>query len=232
MSRKKQEEEINRENLQNKHESDLTKKERRLLERQKLKGMGVGKKLEYIWMYYKPAIFGFIGFIALIFLGMDLYQNAQKETVLAISVVNAGNVDSEAVAQDIKALLGTEDKNDVVEVAANLITNGDGSGFDYYTQMAYVTQVQTQALDVLVMPESLYEGLAKDDAEIFADLKEVLGAQVYASFGENVDEKHLTLEDSPLKETFDVAYEPMCIAVLVNSKHMENASTWIASLAE
>ena len=151
--------------------------------------------------------------------------------MLSISVVNAGNVDSEAVAGDIKALLGFEDKNEIVEVAANLITNGDGTGFDYYTQMAYVTQVQTQALDVLVMPESLFEGLAKDDTEIFANMQEVLGDEVYASFGENIDEKHLTLTGSTLKETFDVVYEPLCIAVMVNSKHIENAAAWIASLA-
>ncbi|MDC7286939.1 hypothetical protein NXH76_03935 [Blautia schinkii] len=225
-------EEIKRDDLQSKHESDLTKKERRLLEKEKLKDMGFGKKLEYIWMYYKPVIFGIIAFIALIFLGRDIYLNAQKETVLSISVVNAGNVDSEAVAADIKSLLGFEDKNEVVEVAANLITNGDGTGFDYYTQMAYVTQVQTQALDVLVMPESLFEGLAKDDTEIFANLQEVLGDEVYAAFGENIDEKHLTLTGNPLKETFDVVYDPLCIAVMVNSKHTENAANWIASLAE
>ena len=43
-----------------KNESDLSKKERRLIEKEKLKGMGPKKKLEYIWMYYKPAIFGVI----------------------------------------------------------------------------------------------------------------------------------------------------------------------------
>ena len=48
-----------------KNESDLSKKERRLIEKEKLKGMGPKKKLEYIWMYYKPAIFGVIAVIAL-----------------------------------------------------------------------------------------------------------------------------------------------------------------------
>ena len=35
------------------NEADLTKKEKRQIEREKLKGMGTGKKLQYIWMYYK-----------------------------------------------------------------------------------------------------------------------------------------------------------------------------------
>ena len=33
-----------------KDELDLSKKERRLIEKEKLKGMGMKKKLEYIWM--------------------------------------------------------------------------------------------------------------------------------------------------------------------------------------
>ena len=33
--------------------ADLSRKERRLLEKEKIKGMGFKKKLEYFWMYYK-----------------------------------------------------------------------------------------------------------------------------------------------------------------------------------
>ena len=33
------------------NETDLTKKERRRIEKEKLKGMEIGKKLQYIWMY-------------------------------------------------------------------------------------------------------------------------------------------------------------------------------------
>ena len=39
------------------NETDLTKKERRRIEKEKLKGMGTGKKLQYIWMYYKIPLF-------------------------------------------------------------------------------------------------------------------------------------------------------------------------------
>lgn len=60
-----------------KNESDLSKKERRLIEKEKLKGMGPKKKLEYIWMYYKPAIFGVIAVIALIFGIKDYYEQSK-----------------------------------------------------------------------------------------------------------------------------------------------------------
>ena len=40
-------------NPERKNELDLSRKERRLLEKEKIKGMGMKKKLEYFWMYYK-----------------------------------------------------------------------------------------------------------------------------------------------------------------------------------
>ena len=39
---------------QKRYESDMTPKEKRELERKKLKQMTAGQKLEYIWAYYKP----------------------------------------------------------------------------------------------------------------------------------------------------------------------------------
>lgn len=216
--------------LREKHESDLTKRERRLLEKEKLKEMGLGKKLEYIWMYYKPVIFGIIGFIALIFLAVDLYQNAQKETLLSISVVNAGNMDAEVLASEVQDIIGAEGKNELAEVVGNLLTGPEGDSFDYYTQMAFVTQMQAKTMDVMVMPEKLYKALNEEG--YFVDLKELLGDEVYQSFGEDIDQGHVSLAGSPLTEKFDLQYEPVCVAVLVNSTHMDNAAKWIASLAE
>ena len=72
-----------------KDELDLSKKERRLIEKEKLKGMGMKKKLEYIWMYYKPAIFGVIAVIVLIFGIKDYYEQSKIKTVLSMTVVNS-----------------------------------------------------------------------------------------------------------------------------------------------
>ena len=49
--------------------------------KEKLKGMGPKKKLEYIWMYYKPAIFGVIAVIALIFGIKNYYEQSKIKTV-------------------------------------------------------------------------------------------------------------------------------------------------------
>lgn len=222
---------MSEEKLEEKHESDLTKKEKRLLERKKLKGMSFWKKLEYIWMYYKPVIFGTIGFVILIFIGMDLYENAKMETLVSISVVNAGGSDTEAFAEQVKEIVGATGKYETVEVSSSLNTGSDEKTLDYYAQMAFVTQIQAKTVDILVIPEPFYEELNQEG--YFADLQEILGEETYASFGENIDQHHLKLENGEaVGEGISLAYEPVCIAVMVNAPNPEHTAEWITSLAE
>lgn len=226
----KEKKEINLEELKEKHESDLTKKEKRLLEKEKLKNMGIAGKLEYIWMYYKVAIFGAIGFIALIFIGVDLYQNAQKETVLSISVFDAGTSNVDTFSEGIREVLELTDENQVIEVTSSYVTDASSGGLDYYSQMAFVTQVQAQTLDVVLLSEDaceIYEGEG-----YFADLKELLGEEVYNSFGDSIDTYHLELPQEDIGEGLDLPYEPVYIGVLVNTTNTESAAKWIASLAD
>lgn len=215
-------------NPQKQHESDLTRKERRLMEKEKIKNMGFGKKLEYIWMYYKGVIFGFIGIIFLINFGIDWYENAQMETVLGISVVNAGSIDAEALSAEIKETLGYEDKYSTVSINSNLTTNADGKAFDYYAQMAYVSQIQTKEIDVLVMPESLYE--TANAGDFFMDMKEALDAETYEALGDCVKDDYIVLSDLSLRKKLQVGYEPVCLAIPLNTENLENARKWIASL--
>ena len=53
--------------------------------------------------------------------------------------------------------LGTEDKYAEVSVAQNLMTDETGEDFDYYARIAYVTEIQSATVDVLIMPKELYE---------------------------------------------------------------------------
>lgn len=109
-----------------KNESDLSKKERRLIEKEKLKGMGPKKKLEYIWMYYKPAIFGVIAVIALIFGIKDYYEQSKIKTVLSMTVVNSMANDTETPEQKIKETLGyKDDPYSKVEIGVNLTTDSE-----------------------------------------------------------------------------------------------------------
>lgn len=214
-----------------KNESDLSKKERRLIEKEKLKGMGMGKKLEYIWMYYKPAIFGVIAAIALVFAARDYYEQAKIKSVFSITVVNSFGNDTDALAEEIKENLGYgDDAYSKVDIGVNLTTNADGDEFDYTAQMAYVAQVQAGSIDVMIMPEALYKNLNQN--EPFANLEELLGEYTFASFGAQSDQTHITLTDSELAEKLGVNYEPMCIVVPVTAPDQENAVKWIENYCQ
>lgn len=211
-----------------KNESDLTRKERRELEKEKLKGMGFRKKLEYIWEYYKPQMAMVVLVIIAFFIGYDIYENSKMVTHLNINVVNGGNYDYEAAEQEVKDILGVNGKYDEVMVGGSLITDATGSEFDYNAQMVFVTQLQAAGLDVVIMPEKLCENQA--ERGLLADMEEVLGEELYNSFGDRISQYYITLEDSELAEKYDLVYDPVCIGVAVTSKHYENAAKWIETL--
>ena len=212
-----------------KNESDLSKKERRLIEKEKLKGMGPKKKLEYIWMYYKPAIFGVIAVIALIFGIKDYYEQSKIKTVLSMTVVNSMANDTETPEQKIKETLGyKDDPYSKVEIGVNLTTDSEMAEFDYNAQMAYEAQIQAGSIDIMVMPEKLYQTLKKN--EPFADLKELMGEEAFEKFGMQTDTTHISITDSELEQELGVIYDPVCIAVPYSAPNQENAVKWIKSL--
>lgn len=211
------------------HESDLTRKERRLLEK-KIKGMGLNKKLEYFWMYYKwvPAVI--LALILTVKFGMDWYHNAQMESVLAISAVNANVTEGEALSAEIKEFLGYDDEYSKVDIATNLTVDVNSSEFDYNAQVAYVTMVQTMSIDVLLFPERIYEN-ANSGGQMFTDLSTLLDEETVQALGDQLKGDYIALESATeLAEDFTLYYEPICLAVPATAKNPENAAKWIASV--
>lgn len=210
------------------NETDLTKKEKRQIEREKLKGMGTGKKLQYIWMYYKVHMLCVVLAIGAVCLGVNLYQHAKMETVLSIAVVNAGDFTADEVEKNILDLLNTDNKYAQVSVAQNLMTDETGEDFDYYARIAYVTEIQSATVDVLIMPKELYEH--EKDSGMYADLRETFGDEVFESLGA-VDDQHLELDgNSSVAQEFGLRYDPVCICLPGNVKNKDNALKWIQSV--
>ncbi|MDO4306057.1 MAG: hypothetical protein Q4C77_04420 [Eubacteriales bacterium] len=223
-------EKANEGSIPHKYESDLTRKEKRLLEKEKIKGMGMGKKLQYFWMYYKPVIFGFIGVIVLIFVLRDWYRNAQIEDILTIAVANGGMGETEEWAEEIKADLGSTDENDRVSFILNLNTDETGAEFDYNAQMAFVAQVQAESIDVLVTTEAMCRKMGEQ--EFFSDLSEVLDEETLEILGDRAEQYYIRLDNSVIREHIPLPYEDVCVAILINAKNFDHAVQWVSSLAE
>lgn len=213
------------------NEADLSRKERRLLEKEKIKGMGGKKKAQYIWMYYKFHMLGVVAAILAIVLGVHLYQNARMNTVLSVSVIDSGDFEVEDVEADILKLLNTEGKYDQVDVGQNLMSDSTGKELEANMRMAYVTQIQAATIDVLVMSSDLYEGM-KDEG-MFGNMKEIFGEDAYKELGDAAaDEYHLEFKGGELADEFALPYDDICVCVTANIKNPDNALKWLESLTK
>jgi hypothetical protein len=210
----------------------LSRKERRLREKEKIKGMGMKKKWTYFKMYYKWVPVSIVIGIALIYSGISWYHNFKMQTILSIAMVDSADCDTETVAEQVKALLGSDDEYEQVSLLSNLFTSSDDDGgFEYNSQMAFTAQAAANAIDVILMPETIYQNLTAD--ETFLPLDTYLDEQTIEAFGDAALEDCLVLENnSTLQEEFGLYYEPVYVAVLYASDNRENAAAWIATLAE
>ena len=213
---------IDENDIRYKHETDLTKKEKRELEKMKLASMGWKGKLQYIWAYYKPQMAAIVAVIAIAFFVKDL-------TVMVID--SYGTKQEEAEEKVQKALGIQDDPYEIVTVDESLRTGEDGVALESYSQMAFTTKVSARAVDVLIGSEDYMDGFEFKD-EYFMDLTELLPEDVYQVFGEQNDKYSITIDSDELAEELEVTYEPVKIGVLANSENVENAVKWLTKLAE
>ena len=91
-----------------------------------------------------------------------------------------------------------------------------------------MAQIQAGSIDIMVMPEKLYQTLKKN--EPFTDLKELMGEEAFEKSGMQTDTTHISITDSELEQELGVIYDPVCIAVPYSAPNQENAVKWIKSL--
>ncbi|MGE9963259.1 hypothetical protein ACQRAW_00130 [Fusicatenibacter saccharivorans] len=196
--------------MEHKYESDLTKKEKRQMEIEKLKSMNFMEKLDYIWTYYKLWFAGALAVVALIYLGFTMYQGMQKNEVVSVAILGA-NMDAdqiETLRDDVKDWMGAEGKNDVVTINANLSADNEESN----SKIALTTLIGAQSVDVLICTQEIYEDYAEQDGFIS-------GSLIFANTGF-------------IKEMFGLNYDEVYVAILVNAPHSDGAERFVEYLTE
>lgn len=221
--------EIDHNDIHYKHESDLTKKEKRLLEKEKLAGMGLGGKLQYLWAYYKWVLVVVIAVTVVVRIVADSYHNSQIDTVLAVDVIDSDGTGYEEMLASMEAMTGAdEDEYKQVELSMNFKTGTDESQLDTYDQMAFITRVQAGTEDLVVAPEALCEEL--DESGYFIKPEDVLDTDTYERLSGCIQGNYLVLTDSSLTESLGLYYDTVCIGVFGNTENVENCAAWIASV--
>ncbi|MDY3919450.1 MAG: hypothetical protein SOZ59_10700 [Candidatus Limivivens sp.] len=203
------------------YESDLTSKEKRQLEKEKLMSMGWKGRVEYIWMYYKPVMAAIAGVILFIIFMVDWVDNMKNQDILYAVVINGLEGDADAAAEDFKAYLGDEDERHIVTFDNSLQSYGDQMT-DYATQTKMLALIAAGSMDVLICPEETYEHYKEQ--ETFFDLKEVLDPELYEELSEYIVGDAILIQDSAKWQSLGMtSYEPVYLGVVVSGKNTEQS---------
>lgn len=212
------------------YESDLTAKEKRQLEWEKIKSMSWKDRISHIWAYYKPHMaVGLMIILALSVIGQSIYRS-QFETVLSVAILNAGAGDVEAMAGDLKNYLGDEDKYHEISIDTSMFFTGDEQS-DYTSVMKITTLVGAQEIDVLLATEDQFEKYKEMDA--FLPMDELLTEEQKSAYGDRVSDYGIRIESSSKLDEFGVTPgEDVYLAVLVYTEHVDYAKSFITYICE
>ena len=203
--------------MNQKYESDMTPKEKRQAELEKLRGMSLGEKAGYLWTYYKIWLLVPVILIFVIWQGMQIYHNMQEVELLSVGVVDTNlNTEEgqEAFESDLLELLGTGDENEVIALDTGL-----SSGDDSASAMKRATVLGAGTLDLMICGEELYDSYDAQGA--FADWEEILGED-YGKYESYFVDGRLDLSRSAKWDSYGlVIYEPVYAGALVSSENTE-----------
>lgn len=218
---------------QKKHESDMTSKEKRELERQKLSSMTGKEKAEYILTYYKMHIAVLVGAVALI-IGIVMWIDSfQNETVLYAAVINGGEMDSRMM-EHFQAYRGDDNRRHKYVLDTSVASlSQDGSGqMDYANRMKIVTLVGANTADLFICPESIYQEYSKEE-NFLVPAEQLLGAEFTAAHADICEKDAVRVENSEMLERYGYQNSgPAYLIVFQYSGQQEAAADFIKFLVE
>lgn len=208
-------------------ESDLTKAQKRQLEKEKIKGMPPGKKVEYLWMYYKWVL---AIILAVIFIGSmvgSAIKASGQEQLLYVTVIDGGMGDGEALAEALKSSFSAEEE-DYVTVDTSMFTDNTGS-LNYTSTMQFTTKMAAAEIDVVICSQSIYDNY--EEQGIALNYDEVMGKEFCTNYADQMYKNSLEVgENEVLKQYGFEFYEPMYVFICSNSEKLENIQTFIEFL--
>ncbi len=206
------------------YESDLTAKEKRALQRAQMKEMNLRQKIRHIFTYYKIVFVAIFAVVMIVYIGVTIFHNAQKKTLISIAIVDVGldlEDDTIRLEDDLLSFLGTGDPKEEILLDTNAL-----SGNSYAAVMKMSIVMSDGVTDVLICDQSIYDEY-KGNA-VFKDWKEILGED-YANYEKYMKDEAISLQESTKwKDYHMVAYDPVYMVVLSNSDKDQEAKQLVS----
>lgn len=116
--------------MEQKHESDMTSKEKRQAEFRKIRSLKGKARLQYFWMYYK--ILYFLPFIlaGAVWFSLFIYGNMQEKVLLSVAVCDTkgdAEQNTRKMQEDLLAVLGSGDRHETVKLDSSVSSGDDSS---------------------------------------------------------------------------------------------------------
>jgi len=196
------------------YESDLTAKEKRKLEWEKIKGMNFKEKVIHVWTYHKLILAAPLITVFLIVTITNIIIQNRYENVLTIAVINGFHLeDSHVRDARLKEHLELEHPHSDILVDPNFIFM-DGA-LTMESAQKIVVFIAAGQIDILITNEYLFESYAEQEmlldwGEIFSE-DELAQMNLVQRYGIDISEA----ADINL-EYFGIFYEPVFLTVIVN----------------
>ena len=206
------------ERMEQKYESDLTRKEKVQLELDKIKSMKISDRIEYLWTYYKLWLLAILGIILAVYIGSSMWREATKEELLSIAVIGGDSMEQERVEElrmQLLTFIGSGSKKEKLslDVAFPL-------GDDPTAVMKQTVVIGSGTLDLMICDADTYERY--EEQEAFLEWKDVLGAD-YSTYETFIEDGKMVLSKSQRWNQYEaVPYNPVYVGVLNSTDKEEN----------
>lgn len=171
------------------------------------KSMPLGKKIEYLWMYYKIWLGVLIAVIGAIYLGFTMYKGRHTTVLLNVAITGGNSKEAEWLNKDFCTYAGIDEKDGIVRIQANIPEDGGSLS----SKTALTTLVGADAVDVLICGGDVYKEYDKQD-----------GFQKTIEFS----------EDNILKKKKIISYDDAYAAIMVNAQNQKMAETFFEYLEQ
>lgn len=196
--------------------------------REKMRGMTLLQKIDYLWTYYKIWLLVPVGIGVVIYMGCSIYRTKTENILVNAVVVGSTLRSTEELSQDVKEYMGEDGRHDVVTVQTNIPDDNMGQA----SMVALSTVVGAETVDVIVCPEKVYEHFSGQDG--FEDMSKLFG-ETGQKEGLELTEKGdaLKITDSKfLQEKLGAPYKEVYIGVFINAPHEKGADQFVQYVLE
>ena len=190
--------------------------------REKMKGMSLKEKLDYLWTYYKIWLLvpGFAGVI--LHVAYSAYAASRENVLVNAVVVGAGQSDTASFEAALKKYMGKNGKYDKVVIQTNFSAEEQSAD----TMLALSTLIGAGAVDIFICPEKVYEHFSRQNA--FGDMEKMMQDLGVTKVRLSKKKDAVIVSDSVLlQKELGAVYEEAYISVMQHTKHEEGKKAFL-----